>query len=300
MDLRLPFTKERFLEVGGDPRALRRRSFKQVFRSVWVRRDGIDDDTRIRAALAIHPEGAFASHFSAARLLGLPVPDHAFEHVTVLKPEDRRYRPEVKPHVTTREREPIEVRGIPTTDALTTFIQLAGVLSLLDLVILGDALIRKFRLTPEQLVLACRKSKDYYAGLASRGAALVREGVDSVMETRLRLLLVLAGLPEPEVNVIVYHEDGRWKRRFDLCYPRIKLIIEYDGRQHVDRIGQWNSDLERREEFDDEGYRILVVTAKGLFVEPGRTIQRVRRQLILRGWGDVPPVNDEWRTYFSN
>ncbi|MCW2767304.1 MAG: hypothetical protein JWO11_3263 [Nocardioides sp.] len=299
LNLHHPFTKRQFLEAGGDPRVLRRRAFKQVLRAVWVHRDGIDDDTGLRAALAIHPEGAFASHFSAARLLRLPVPEHAFEHVTVLHPDDRRYRPEIKSHVTTREREPIAVRGIPSTDPITTFIQLAGVLSLLDLVVLGDALVRKCQISPGQLLTACRESREYYVGLACRGAELVREGVGSVMETRLRLLLVLAGLPEPEVNVIVYNEDGTWKRRFDLCYRKIKLIVEYDGRHHAESASQWNSDLERREEFDDEGYRILVVTARGLFVEPGRTIQRVRRQLIVRGWGDVPPVDDAWKTYFT-
>ena len=39
--------------------------------------------------------------------------------------------------------------------------------------------------------------------LARRAASLAREGVDSPQETRLRLLLVLAGLPEPRVNVII-------------------------------------------------------------------------------------------------
>ncbi len=49
------------------------------------------------------------------------------------------------------------------------------------------------------------------------------------METRLRLLLVLAGLPEPTVNVIVRGPDGEWLRRFDLCYPIFRLVVEYDG-----------------------------------------------------------------------
>ena len=40
------------------------------------------------------------------------------------------------------------------------------------------------------------------------------------METRVRLLLVLAGLPEPTVNVIVRGEDGSWKMRFDSLLPQ--------------------------------------------------------------------------------
>jgi very-short-patch-repair endonuclease len=77
------------------------------------------------------------------------------------------------------------------------------------------------------------------------------------------------------------------------------LIVEYDGRQHADDRQQWEGDIERREEFDDEGYRILVVTSKGIFVEPERTLHRIRRQLILRGWGDVPPIQPRWKEHFA-
>jgi hypothetical protein len=35
--------------------------------------------------------------------------------------------------------------------------------------------------------------------------------VDSPMETRIRLLIVLAGLPEPQVNFVVRHANGKWR-----------------------------------------------------------------------------------------
>ena len=77
------------------------------------------------------------------------------------------------------------------------------------------------------------------AKLARRAARFVRDGVDSAMETRLRMLLVLAGLPAPEVNFILHHPDGSWWMRFDMCYPALKLIIEHDGRQHAEDSRQW-------------------------------------------------------------
>jgi len=294
-----PFTRAEWIAAGNPLKLLRRRDFQQVIARVWVHRSGIDDDTLIRAALALHPDDAFASHLSAAQVLRLPVPDHPFAHVTVAKHEDRRYRPRIKPHVTKRQRRIIEVRGIRTTDPIATFIDCAGLLSLVELVILGDALVKKYGISPDALRKACRESTDYYAGLARAAAEYVREGVDSPMETRLRMLIVLAGLPEPEVNFKLYREDGTWRRRFDLSYPRIKLIVEYDGRQHADDKAQWEGDLERREEFDDESYRILVVTSKGIFVEPERTLHRIRRQLVLRGWGAVPPIQPQWRDHFD-
>jgi len=298
-NVRHPFTRAQLVAADMALSLLRRRDYQQVVGCVWVHRDGIDDDTLIRAALVLHPDGAFASHLSAAKVLRLPIPDHPFAHVTVNRHEDRRFRPRVKPHVTKRQRRVVVVRGIRTTDAVATFIDCAGMLDLVELVILGDALVKKYDVSPESLLAACRESTDYYAGLATAAAEYVRADVDSPMETRLRMLIVLAGLPEPEVNFKVTREDGSWRRRFDLSYPGIKLIIEYDGRQHADDRQQWEGDLERREEFDDEGYRILVVTSKGIFVEPERTLHRIRRQLILRGWGDVPPIQPRWKNHFA-
>jgi len=266
---------------------------------VYVLADSWDERTAIRAALKLHPKGAFASHWSAARVLGLPVPDNPFEHVTVRDPDDRRYRREIKCHATKRERGELLVDGIPVTDPITTFLQMAGVLSLVDLVVLGDAIVRLFNIHPKRLLEAARRSKDYYAAAARRGAAYVRKGVDSPMETRLRMLIVLAGLPEPVVNVRLVHEDGTWRRRFDLCYPRIKLVIEYDGRHHAFDRDQWNADIDRREELDDEGFRIIVVTSDGIYKSPERTLHRVRRQLVLRGWGSVPRLNEDWRAHFA-
>jgi len=112
--------------------------------------------------------------------------------------------------------------------------------------------------------------------LARRAARYVREGVDSAMETRLRLLLVLAGLPVPEVNVILRHPDGSWWMRFDLCYPSLKLIIEYDGRHHAEDSEQWLHDLKRREALDRMGWRVIVVTMHDYYDAPEEVLHRVR------------------------
>lgn len=293
-----PFTRTDLIELGIDPKSLRGSDYHAIFRGVWVPSAAVDDDTRIRAAVHLHPPGAIASHFSAARLYDLPVPEHPFEHVTVFKSRDRRSRPGLKSHVTKRPRRIQTVRGIPVLDPVSTFIQLAGSLSLVDLVVLGDAIVKRFKIKPSRLVAQCRKSGDYYAARASEVALLVREGVDSPMETRLRLLIVLAGLPEPMTNVRIYNEDGTLRRRFDLYYPDGRLIVEYDGRQHANNSAQWHADLERREEFDAEGYRIIVVVGRDIYREPLATLERIRSALIARGVTDVPAISDGWREHF--
>lgn len=294
-----PFTRAQLRKAGRDPRILRGPDYVSVIRPTWVHRDGVDEDTRILAALLIHPGGAFASHFSAARLWGLPVPDHRFEHVTVRRHKDRRERTELKSHVTKRVRRLDQVRGIPVTDVVTTFVELAGWLPLVDLVVLGDAIVKRFGITPSRLVRACRSSGDYYAKAAARAASYVRAGVDSPMETRLRMLIVLAGLPEPRVNVQVRDEDGRIRRRYDLSYPELKIIIEYEGRQHADDRVQWERDIDRREELDEDGWRILLVTSTGVYREPERTLVRIRKLLIERGLPDLPDLDDTWREHFA-
>lgn len=118
------------------------------------------------------------------------------------------------------------------------------------------------------------------------------------METRLRLLLVLAGLPEPVVNHIEYAGDGRWLRRFDLSYPDLKVAVEYDGRQHAESRRQWERDVERREELDTDGWRLVVVLSKGIYREPATTLDRV--VVALRGAGSAARVtSDEWQAHYS-
>ena len=147
---------------------------------------------------------------------------------------------------------------------IQAFLDLAsGGASLVDLVIAGDSLVRANDLDPALFVVGAAAYQGRNARRARRAASLVRAGVDSPMETRIRLLIVLAGLPEPQVNFIVRHANGKWRWRFDLCYPEYKLIIEYDGRHHAYDDEQWSHDLERREWLDQDGWRIVIAGLGG-------------------------------------
>jgi very-short-patch-repair endonuclease len=214
-----------------------------------------------------------------------------------MKQEQRVQRYGVACHVACRETSVEEVKGVRVSSALDLFIELAGVLGLVDLVIVGDAMVRADLFTTSELQKFCAGTSRWHSRRARRGAAYVREGVDSPMETRLRMLLVLAGLPEPKVNHLIIDGNGRVLRRLDLSYPAIKLIVEYNGRQHADDPEQYSADLERREEFDDEEWRLIVVVSKGIFKEPERTIMRVARALRQRGVR-VGALGDGWRVHF--
>ncbi|HEU4568522.1 MAG TPA: DUF559 domain-containing protein [Marmoricola sp.] len=298
LDTSRPFTRADAVAAGIDTRILRTSRFRRLFRQVYVARRSADPHQLIRAALVLHPPTAYASHHSAARFYGLPVPHDPKVHVTVLAAEDRRHHPGIRCHVTTREPHVIDHDDIRVSHPFLMFVELAGVIDLVNLVVVGDALVKMFDIPPERLLAYCQASERHHAATASLAASYVRSAVDSPMETRLRMLIVLAGLPEPEVNFKFYDANGRVRRRLDLSYPAIRLIIEYDGRQHAESIEQWGEDLDRREEFDDAEWRILVVRSDGIYQHPERTLRRIRRQLIARGWPQVPPLGDGWRVHF--
>ncbi|WP_235531320.1 hypothetical protein [Phycicoccus sp. Soil748] len=267
-----------------------------MLRGVHVQ-DCVDDTLRMRcaAALLVLPQGAVFSHETAARLWGGVVPSRSRVQVTVPYARPIR-RPELEARRARRMPPALRLRGLPVTGPERTFLDLATRLDLVDLVVLGDSLVRARRTTPELLVEQARQHRGPRAALARRAAALVRSGVDSPMETRLRLLVVLAGLPEPVVNHVLRDENGGWTYRFDLSWPQVKLALEYDGRQHSEDSRQWVRDVRRREDLDGRGWRLLVALSVDVFGTPGATVDRVA--VALRQRGLVVRTSDGWRGHF--
>jgi hypothetical protein len=189
--------------------------------------------------------------------------------------------------------------GLRVSSPAQTFLDLAAVVGLVDLVVVGDSLVRETGISPDVLVRAAQAWGGDGARLARRAARLVRKGVDSPMETRLRMLIVLAGLPAPEVNFIIRNPDGSPRMRFDLCYPGLRLVIEYDGRQHAEDDDQWGHDIDRREDLDRLGWRLVVVRSKGIYVDPEHTLHRTVTAMRERGARGLPRrLSSEWRRYF--
>jgi very-short-patch-repair endonuclease len=150
-----------------------------------------------------------------------------------------------------------------------------------------------------RLVAYCSRSTDAHARRALEAARLVRADVDSPMESRLRMLLVLAGLPEPEVDLRIRNDLGDVLARFDLACRSARVAVEYDGRQHAESPKQHDRDIDRREDIDSWQWRIIVITAKGISQEPERTLARVAGVLRERGCPGLPRRSDDrWRPHF--
>jgi very-short-patch-repair endonuclease len=101
------------------------------------------------------------------------------------------------------------------------------------------------------------------------------------METRLRLLLVRAGLPAPCVNRDVV-EDGAWLARPDLSYPLQRIAIEYEGDHHRTDRRQWKRDKARRRLLEDHGWLVIEVIDDDVYKTPELTVARVRAARTAR------------------
>jgi hypothetical protein len=88
------------------------------------------------------------------------------------------------------------------------------------------------------------------------------EPAESPMETRLRWLLISARLPRPEVQTDLHDSEGRLLGRADLYYPDARLVIEYDGGNHRDRLV---ADDRRQNLLANAGFRILRFTAVDIY-----------------------------------
>jgi hypothetical protein len=255
-------------------------------------RDSVD--LRARAALRLAPDGAVLARRTAAALWGGIVPP-ATEIQLLVVPGTRLRVAGIDARA--RAHRDVAWRlGLPLTSPARTFVDLAGELGLVDLVVLGDSLVRRGVVTPEALIHASSGRSPIHRG-ARRAANLVRAGVDSPMETRVRLLIVLAGLPEPVVNLVFRDERGAWLARLDLAYPQWRIAIEYDGRQHAESRDQWHTDIGRREALDGIGWRLVVVVAPDVYTRPGETIARIAGVIAERS-GRRPRLTDGWRRYF--
>jgi hypothetical protein len=300
-DPRRPFSRAEARAAGLTPEMLQTKRFHKLFWDSYLLREvKITPLLRAEAVLNLVPAGSHISHRTAAGLWGATVPSDGNTHVWTPSAQGRQIRQGVKTHYGNGPAQTTLLKGIPISTPEQTFLDLAAAgLNLVDLVVTADGMIQASHTTPERLIDAAADWHGRGCRIARRASALARTGVDSPTETKLRLLIVLAGLPEPKVNLIIRGRDGSWRRRYDLAYELLRLIIEYDGRQHANDTKQWLTDIFRREELDKMHWRLIVVTAQGIYTDPLRTLVRVRDALIEHGAPNIRrSFKPQWRVHF--
>jgi hypothetical protein len=278
-----PFTLDEALRVALTKDQLAGTTWRRLGPRVYVW-SGVADGPllRLRALVRRLPASSVLSGRTAAWLLGL---DAALsDPVEITLPASSRTSRLVDVLVrreTLGTDEKSTRHGLPVTSAVRTVADLGRRSPLVEAVVLLDAALHYRVISLRQMQVWISR----HAG--SRGIANLRRATDlaepateSVMETRLRLLLVLAGLPRPEVQVSLCDRDGRFLARPDLFYPVQGLALEYDGVNHRDRLA---ADNRRQNRLLDAGYRLLRFTAADVLEDPGSVVDLVTRALSTGG-----------------
>jgi hypothetical protein len=233
-----------------------------------------------------------SQHFSqatAALLMGLPVParlaDDPSIHVTSTDGREPRVRG-VRGHVAQPGARVVEVDGLRMSHPVDTWCALAASVSIEDLVLLGDALVRrKGALATMGDLAAAVAAFRGHRGVRKLAAAfeLVRPGTDSPPEGTIRLMLGRAGLPEPAVNFAIVNSAGEFLALGDLAYPTYRVLIEYDGSHHFESAEQVHHDIDRLEGVMAQDWRVIRFNKSHLSRET-HVAATVRNALLARGW----------------
>lgn len=183
--------------------------------------------------------------------------------------------------------------GLFITSRTRTWLDCARKMSVEELTVVADHLLRVPRpdfearsepfATKEDLADMLDRHKGT-PGIRKARLALeqARIGSDSAPETRLRLALEYAGLPEPQLNVLTELRAGV-VRQPDLAYPEQKVAVEYDGEGHSE-VAQIVRDIAREEDFVRAGWLPVRISKRHMQNEARAAVAKVRSALLNRGW----------------
>ena len=205
------------------------------------------------------PEGAAFAGMTACWLHRLDVPAPDPIEVLVPRPHGLRARgiwisrAHLEPH------EIVVRQGLPVTTLARALSDLGRRLPLVESIVLADMALHAGVVTLGQL--------------EGRIAGMAEPKAESVMESKLRMVLVLAGLPRPEAQVSLHDTLGHFLGRVDLFYPDARLALEYDGGTHRERMVD---DNRRQNGLINAGIEVLRFTAPDVLGSPDVVVAQVR------------------------
>jgi hypothetical protein len=181
--------------------------------------------------------------------------------------------------------EAVTVRGLRTTTICRTLLDLCIRWTHVEALVAIDMALR-LGLTSAQELAGYAQSVGGRPGAGRfRSLAKVAASAESPMETRLRWLLIQAGLPAPEVQTNLHDGDQNFLGRADLYYPSARLVLEFDGGNHRERLVE---DDRRQNRLINAGFKLLRFTAADVHGRPEVVVAQVRGSLVgsaLRTFG---------------
>ncbi|MFC8681173.1 hypothetical protein ACFT30_06580 [Microbacterium ureisolvens] len=186
--------------------------------------------------------------------------------------------------------------GLRMTTPATTWAMLAGELTVRELVVLGDSIVRVPRddrgvlqhhralAGIEQLHRATHAGRRAGVGKLREALPLIRVGSASPLETEFRLDAMAAGLPDPELDVEIRDRRGGLLGISEVVYRSAKVVVEIEGDHHrTDRV-QWNRDIHKYIAYAAAGWEVVRLTSAHIRGDGPRAAEIVRAALLRRGW----------------
>lgn len=278
-----PVTRAALSEAGFHAERIRRSDLDRAFHGIHLAASAPDSADhqgellRRAHALALATPQSWVSHTTAAQLRHLWLPRRLAEdrdvHISQPRGTTHRLRRRgARGHrcrISDGDLAQVTLVGstpVPMSTPARNWVELAAECGEEELIILGDCLVRLPRRRFEgrarshcglgDLAAALDRAR-HLPGRRTALAALdhIRVGSDSPAETRLRLRLVEAGLPEPALQVPAAPWD-RFSPTADLAYPEARVAIQYDGATHF-IAEQARADQQRDNVFHAEGWIVL-------------------------------------------
>lgn len=286
------FTVSQAAAEGVPAGRLRGRQLARPFHGVRVR-DGVDVTSLDGACHALAPRlrpGQFFSHETALFLVGAAMPEWPYRpgiHVSTHRPaREPRTRGIVGHRLQTREAATITVRGLPVEHPVRAWRQAGRMWGWADLVAAADSLVAGDGAwcSVDDLRAEVAAMGDERGGILTHALRDVRVGVRSARESRLRLLITAAGLPEPRVGWNLFDARGTFVAELDLSYPSYRIAVEYDGRVHAFDEGQFAKDADRWAAIHREGWHLVRILSHHLRGDGAVAIGMVREALARAHW----------------
>lgn len=244
--------------------------FLRVFPDIYIQVAASGPpDLKLRSLAAYrYIEGrGVLSGYSAAEVLGASCgPWDAPAEVTVPHRGQRRPADLLVNRSHLSPGEITQVKGLQVTSPVRTAYDLARRGDLVERVVAVDRLANVHRFDPDLLLqFGARNRGARGNGLVPSVLAHADRRSGSPMETRLRMLIVQAGLPRPEVQWVVQDERTRTAVWLDLAWPDVMIGIEYEGEGSHTEPAQVLRDVGRYTWLVDKGWRIYRYTKFEIF-----------------------------------
>lgn len=206
---------------------------RRVVRGYYVAAD-VEDSPQVRctALRRALPAGVALAGRTSLWALGVDVlPRDELLHVVTARGRHLEPRPGLRPWAALLpDCELVDLpSGLVAVSAPRAFVDVARRETLVEAVALGDAVLRSGAATAQQLEAAVRRAARLKGVVRARAVLPHLEPrAESQGESRLRMRLVLGGLPRPEAQVDLYDDSGLHLARVDLLLAG--ALLEYDGR----------------------------------------------------------------------